>query len=145
MLPPINFFLLIIQGAIFLLVLAILNKTLFGPILRVLHQREDRTEGFLKKSEEIEEETEKSVKSYNEKLRQAKKEALELRRKYILESTKKKEVLVGNARKEATLYLEEMKEKLREETESTRKMLLDQIEALGRGIAEKVLGRSIGT
>ena len=68
MFSPVNLFgltvyplLLVVQGAIFLLALWILNKGLFKPVLKILREREERTEGFLCESERTEEKAGKTT------------------------------------------------------------------------------------
>jgi F-type H+-transporting ATPase subunit b len=135
--------LLIVQGVIFLLVLWFLNKVLFKPILKILHGREEKTEGSLSEADETEKKAEKTLEQYNEKFRQAKKEALELKRKLILEGTEKREAAIGRAKKEAQGFLEEMRRNIAEEAEQTKKSLHQQVDAIGQIMAQKALGRSV--
>ena len=135
--------LLIVQGIIFLLVLWFLNKVLFKPILKILHGREEKTEGSLSEADETEKTAEKTLEQYNEKFRQAKKEALELKRKLILEGTEKKEAAIDKAKKEAQGFLEEMRRNIAEEAEQTKKTLHQQVDAIGQIMAQKALGRSV--
>jgi F-type H+-transporting ATPase subunit b len=135
--------LLIIQGVIFLFVLWFLNKVLFKPILKILQEREERTEGFLNQADQVGEKAEKTLEQYNEKFRQAKKEALELKRKLILEGAEKKEAAIDKARKEAQGFLEEMRRNIAEEAEQTKKTLHQQVDAIGQIMAQKALGRSV--
>ncbi|MDI6776182.1 MAG: ATP synthase F0 subunit B [Syntrophales bacterium] len=143
MLPSINISLLVIQGVIFLLVLWFLNRNLFKPILKILHERDERTEGFLQKSEEMEEKAKETFAEYTEKLRQARRETLAIKKKHILEGAERREEIFGRVRQEINVFLEEIRGKISEETESSRKALYQQIETLGGAIAEKVLGRSV--
>jgi F-type H+-transporting ATPase subunit b len=135
--------LLIVQGVIFLLVLWFLNKILFKPILKILRDREERTEGFLNQADQVDEKAEKTLEQYNEKFRQAKKEALELKRKIILEGAGRREVVIDKARKEAQGFLEEMRKSIVEEAERTKQTLHQQVDAIGQIIAQKALGRSV--
>ena len=112
MIPEINFSLLIIQGVIFLLVLFLLNKTLFKPILRILHEREERTEGFFRKSEEIGKRAKETLEKYKERIQLAKKESLELKRKYVSEGNEEKENILNKAREETNKYLESIRDKI---------------------------------
>ena len=143
MIPEINFSLLITQGVIFLLVLFLLNKTLFKPILRILHEREERTEGFFRKSEEIGERAKETLEKYKERIQLAKKESLELKRKCVSEGNEEKEKILNKAREETNKYLESIRDKIKSESDATRKVLIKQVENLSRGIAEKVLGKSL--
>ena len=135
--------LLVIQGLIFLLILWFLNKILFKPILKILQQREEKTEGFLNQADQVGEKAEKTLEQYNEKFRQARKEALELKRKLVLEGTAKREVEIDKARKESQGFLEEMRRNIAEEAEQTKKTLHQQVDALGQIVAQKALGRSV--
>ncbi|MFA4915405.1 MAG: F0F1 ATP synthase subunit B [Syntrophales bacterium] len=143
MLPTINIYLLIVQGVLFLIVLWFLKKNLFKPILNILHERDERTEGFLRKSGEIEEKANKTFAHYTEKLRQARRETLDIKKRYSGEGLETRESIMGKARQEANVFLGEIKVKISEETEASRKDLYRQIGDLGQAIAEKVLGRSI--
>jgi len=150
MFSPVNLFglnvyplLLVVQGAIFLLSLWILNKGLFGPILKILQEREERTEGFLCESERTEERARKTLEQYKEEFSLAMKEARDLKRKYVSEGTEKKEKILEKAIREARLFLEEIRGEISKEAESTRKALYKQVESLGKNLAGKVLGRSV--
>jgi F-type H+-transporting ATPase subunit b len=135
--------LLVIQGLIFLLVLWFLNKILFKPILKILREREERTDGFLNQADQVGEKAEKTLDQYNEKFRQARKEALELKRKLILEGAEKREAAIDKARKEAQGFLEEMRRNIAEEAAQTKKTLYQQVDAIGQIMAQKALGRSV--
>ncbi|HPD19998.1 MAG TPA: ATP synthase F0 subunit B [Candidatus Pacearchaeota archaeon] len=135
--------LLVIQGIIFLVVLWVLNKILFKPILKILHDREEKTEGFLNQADQIEEKAENTLEQYNKKIRQARKEALEIKRKLILEGAEKREAAIDKARKEAQGFLEEMRRNIAEEAEQTKKALHQQVDAIGQIMAQKALGRSV--
>ena len=135
--------LLIVQVVIFLFVLWFLNKVLFKPILRILQGREEKIEGSLSEADGTEKKAEKTLEQYNEKFRQARKEALELKRKLILEGTEKKEAAIDKARKEAQGFLEEMRRNIAEEAKQTQKTLHQQVDAIGQIMAQKALGRSV--
>ena len=135
--------LLVIQGIIFLLVLWFLNKILFNPILKILQDREERTEGFLNQADQVGEKAEKTLDQYNEKFRQARKEALEIKRKLILEGAEKRKAAIDKARKEAQGFLEEMRRSIAKEAEQTKKTLHQQVDAIGQIMAQKALGRSV--
>ena len=68
-----------------------------------------------------EKKAEETLKQYNAKFRQARKEALELKRKLILEGTEKKEAAIDKAKKEAQGFLEEMRKNIAEEAKQTNK------------------------
>ena len=135
--------LLVIQGLAFLVVAVFLTKILFKPILKIIREREEKTEGFLNQADQVEEKAEKTLEQYNERFRQARKEALEVKRKLILEGAEKREAAIDKARKEAQGFLEEMRKSITEETEKTKKTLHQQVDAIGQIMAQKALGRSV--
>jgi F-type H+-transporting ATPase subunit b len=135
--------LLVVQGLIFLVVAVLLTKILFKPILKIIREREERTEGFLTQADQVGEKAEKTLEQYNEKFRQARKDALELKRKIILEGAAKREDTIEKARKEAQGFLEEMRKEIASEAVQTKKTLHQQVDALGQIMAQKALGRSV--
>ena len=143
LLASVNIWLFVAQGAVFLVVLAFLNKVLFQPILGLLHEREEKTEGFMRDAGAKEKAAESTSLEYKEKLRQARKEVLEAKKQYIAEGTNTRTELLEKARKEANQSLEEIKSGIATASEEARKALGEQIETLGKEIAERVLRRSL--
>jgi F-type H+-transporting ATPase subunit b len=143
LLDSVNIRLFVAQGVIFLIVVAFLNKVLFKPILGLLHEREEKTEGFMRDAGEKEKAAESTLVEYQEKLRQARKEVLEVKKQYISEGTNTRTELLEKARKEANQSLEEIKDGIAKASEEARKALGQQTEALGKEVAEKVLRRSL--
>lgn len=142
-LDSVNIWVFITQGVIFLFVVAFLNKVLFKPILGLLREREEKTEGFMRDAGEKEKAAESTLVEYREKLFQARKEVLDVKKRHIAEGTKARTELLEKARKEANQSLEEIKDGIVKASEDARKALGQQIEALGKEIAEKVLKRSL--
>lgn len=136
-------YLVIVQGGIFLLVLWFLDRTLFKPILRILHQREERTDGYLREAEELEGAAQENLRQYEERLLGARKDTIEVKRAIVAQGVAKREDLLAGARKQANGILEEIRANIAGELAATRKALPDKIETLGRTIAEKVLGRAV--
>ena len=135
--------LLLIQGGIFLLILWFLNRNLLQPVLKILHDREAKTEGFFAESEEMGKKVAAAAQGYEEKLGQAKREALELKRSSIAEGIRKREDILGEARSEASAHLDEIRAAVAKEVETTRAVLNEEVLVLGREIAEKILGRAL--
>ena len=80
---------------------------------------------------------------YEEKLRQDRKEVLEVKKQYVAEGTDARTALLEKARREANRSLEEIKDGIAKASEEARKTLSQQIETLGKDKAERVLGRSL--
>ena len=135
--------LLIVQGVIFLVVLWFLNQLLFKPILAILQEREKRTEGFFGEADEIKKQADQLLKQYQERVREAKKGVMEIKRNIVLEGVEQKELLLGNAKKEAQQFLEEMRKNIGEEIQHTKKQLYHQLDEIAKLMAERALGRSV--
>jgi len=139
----VNIPLFIAQGVIFLVVVAFLNKILFKPILGLLREREEKTEGFMRDASEKEKVAESALVEYQEKLRQAKKEILEVKKQFIVEGANVRTEMMGKARLETNEALEEIKDGIVKSSEEARRTLNQQTEGLATEIAAKVLGRSV--
>lgn len=135
--------LILIQGGIFLLILWFLNRNLLQPVLKILNGREAKTEGFFAEADEMGKKAMAAVEDYEEKLRQAKREALDLKRKFVAEGLEKREEVLGGARSEASAHLDGIRDEVAKEVEKTRSVLHEEVRALGREIAEKILGRAL--
>lgn len=135
--------LLLVQGLIFLIVVLLLNAVLFKPILSVLREREEKTEGFAHGAIEIERKAQGIFEQYKNEFRLARREALGIKKNYVAEAAHVREATLDGARKEASHALEEIRSKINQEVETARRTLHQEIESLGRTLAEKVLGRSI--
>ena len=135
--------LIIIEGIIFLFVLGFLNKILFKPILKILHEREEKTEGFLRDADEKKKTAQSSLEQYELGLRKARKEALGLKKQHVAEGASERTAVLEKARQEAGASLEEIKAKISQASEAARKTLHQQAQTMAREIAEKVLGRGV--
>lgn len=143
MLPEIDFNLLLIQGGLFLVVLWVLKRFLFEPLLNIFHEREERTEGLLKKAEKTRREAQKTLADYEARMIQARKEILDIKKTHTESGKQKRDEILRKARSEAQGEIEQMRGKIKEEIDSARDLLQERVAVLGRQIAEKVLGRSI--
>ncbi len=77
--------LVLIQGVIFLFVLWFLNTVLFKPLTAVLKEREEKTEGSARGADDIEAKAEATLQEYKDKFRQARREALDIKKKFVAE------------------------------------------------------------
>ena len=135
--------LVLIQGVIFLFVLWFLNAVLFKPLTAVLKEREEKTEGSARGADDIEAKAEAALQEYKEKFRQARREALDRKKKFVAEGVEVKEATLEKARQEASVALDQIREKIAQETKTARETLRSEVQAIGNGLAEKVLGRDI--
>lgn len=117
--------LLIAQIVNFLLLLLVLYKFLYNPILKMLKDREERIEKSLKQCEDIEIKVENTAKEREEIILSARKESSK-----IIEEAKKtgeslKESMVLSAKDEAKEILENVKKDIEKEKELMFKEIKD--------------------
>lgn len=128
---------------VFLLLVYPVNKLLIGPFLRVLGERQERSEGAQQRVSSIGEEARGLSGEVDGRLAEAR-EAAQARRAEILAAGREEESrLLGSAREDATGTIEAMRASVQEELGTARATLEDGAAALAREAAAQILGRSI--
>jgi F-type H+-transporting ATPase subunit b len=124
---------------VFLIVLFLLKKMAWGPILSTIKEREDAIDGALRAAEKAQEEIEK-LKTYNDNvLKEAKAE-----RDNILKAGREaKEAIIAEAKdragKEAEKIIAQARESIHNEKMAAITELKNQVATLSIEIAEKIL------
>lgn len=134
---------LIFQIIVFLTFIWILNRFLFKPVLNVLDERLEKTEGLKKKANAIEEEVKEKREGYESKLKEAKEKTKEIKNGLKKEGLYEEKKIVNNAAKEMKEVIEEGKGEIFKEIEQVKTEMEKERKDISHGIAEKVLGRSI--
>lgn len=115
--------LLLAQIVNFLVLLYILKRFLYGPILKVLDERKKRVTQSLKDAEEIERSLQKTQEESDKKFNQATLEA----RKIIEEATKDANTLLSDARAKATEAAQEIMEKSSQSIEFQKEKMMKEV------------------
>ncbi len=127
----------------FLIVLFVLTKFAWKPILASLKEREDSIEDALQAAEEAKKEM-AALKAKNEELL---KQAREERDAMLADARKIKEQIIGEARekanKEATIIVEDAREQINSEKQAALVELKNLIATYSIEIAEKVLKQEL--
>lgn len=134
---------LILHVLLVVLMVAILNKTLFTPINRVLAKREQKSKGRLEEARRLLATIEGHLARYEGALRAARAEGyrvLELQRR---EETQQREVRLSNTRDEIARMLAVEKKSIERQGEEGRRALEVDAQKLGLEISTRVLGRPI--
>jgi F-type H+-transporting ATPase subunit b len=128
---------------IFGLVVVVLGKFAWGPILNGLQKREDFITKSLEDAKQNRDEAEARLKEYEAKLREAQEEASRL----VDEGRRDAEVLrskiEGQAREEATALLERAKREIRIATDSAVKELFSLSASLATDVAQRVIKKEL--
>jgi len=134
---------LVIQVIHFLILVYILNRLIFRPILRLMDERDGHIEKTKKSVGEALDKTEvlkeRCVSQVHQASNEATQERTELRETGIAET---KELLERSKEETAVIRAETDKETERE-IEMTRPLMHDQVIVLAEGIIEKLLGRRL--
>jgi F-type H+-transporting ATPase subunit b len=131
-----------IPSAILLLVLYFyLKAMLFGPIAKVLKQREELTKGARKAAEQSLARAEQKAKEYEDKLREAKGEVYrdqeETRKKWLADQAAQ----LAQAKAKAEASMNSAREGIAQEVATARQGLADSSATMADQIATSVLAR----
>lgn len=134
---------LLIQMVTFLVLVYILNLLLYKPILNIIDRRKKQFEELENEIKLFNESVDKKAFEYEEKLKQAKSSASELKKEIIQEGNTQAKSIVDVVRTEIPLLTQEFQQKMNKEMQAARLILDNQSQKLSLEIAEKVLGRSV--
>ena len=119
------------------------NRFLLQPLLKVLRERIEAVEGTAGRASEIREEALARRSNLEERLAQARAEALAQRVRILGETEVEEKSLIDAARATAAVSVAELRETLAGELESARSALESDARALAQEAAAKILGRAL--
>ena|GEM_PF-2133965 len=142
--PMINLdYTLLIQAAIFIVFVLLINQFMFRPVVRLLERRKEATTGAQEKALSLQEKAEREAALLEEKLAQARQEAALERdrvKKKVLEEQKQ---YLERARRAIEKDIPALREKALEEAKKVEDSLKKGMGPFAEKIAAKVLGRSV--
>ncbi|MHB8172384.1 MAG: F0F1 ATP synthase subunit B [Thermincolia bacterium] len=127
----------------FLVLLAILNKLLYKPILSTLEERKRTIRESLEKAEVARIEADKLQSQYQAQMLQAKKETQEIIEKATKMGEEMKEDIVKNAKNEADKAIKKAQDEIVREKNQAVAALREEVATLAVLAAGKVVGRAI--
>jgi len=134
---------LLYQMAIFLALVFVLNILLYKPLLKIIDRRKKQLEELENEIKLFNDSVDKKASEYEEKLKQAKANASELKKEIILEGNEQAKKIVDTVRGEIPALTQQFQQKIDKEIAAARKILDTQSKKLSVDIAQKVLGRSV--
>ena len=134
---------ILIQMANFILLIFILRKLLYVPILGVMNERKERMEESDGEVKRLKQEVEQKFSEYEEKVRLAKLDAMEQRNAIVKEGANLAKSMIDAVRSEIPALMEQLNARITREVDAARAILRSQSRKISLEIAEKVLGRSI--
>lgn len=136
-------FTLLIQAFNFFLLLVILNKVLYKPILKILEEREQRIDGQLQQAKKIVEEGQVLQGDYDKKLYNAKIEAMNTKNAARSAASEQANSIIDDSRKKAEEIINQMQQQMVLELAQAKKELEPELSVMSATIAQQILGRKV--
>jgi F-type H+-transporting ATPase subunit b len=134
---------LIVHVIAIVVMVGILNATLFKPINKVLEARERRGKGRLGEAGDILTRVESQLAAYESGLRGARSEAYQLLEAEHATARAKREAKLAEVRDELTKSTSKQKQELARQSEEARKSLQANAQELAHEVGTRILGRRI--
>jgi len=128
---------------LFLILVPVLNRLLFQPLLAVLDERERQIEGTEARANELGQQAEQELARYEAAVRDARGEAERARKTTIDAAQSAQADSVAAARSEVASVVESARSELRAAMGVARRVLQSQSRELAREAAARLLGRSL--
>jgi len=134
---------LILHVVIILVMVFVLNATLFKPINRILEEREKRTRGRSTEAQDILHRVEQKISHYEHSLREARAEGYRLMEKQRTEAMSERQAKLNVVREEMNQLIAEQKNIIRAQMEEARTTLASDSRRIAAEIGAQILQRPI--
>ena len=134
---------LILHVIIILVMVYVLNATLYKPINQILESREKRTRGRLSEAQETMKSVKEKLAEYEGSLRQARSEAYAHAESQRAEAMMERQRRVNEMRKELAQSIAAEKETIQQQATQARASLEVESRLIARDISSRVLNRSV--
>ena len=131
------------QIANFLLLLLILNFTVYRPIRRILGQRGDEFLSFQGMIEDFQNRSEKDAKTLEENMASARSEGFKEKENLKNAGLEEEKVTLQGAISSADEKIDKAKGEIDRDAAQARQSLEEEVKVFSKELAEKLLGRSI--
>ena len=135
---------LFIHIAIILVMVFILNRTLFRPVNRVFAERERRTHGRSDEARRTTQQVEESLLHYERSLREARVESYHTMERQRTEAMGERQRRMAVVRDEMGGKVEEEKKAIRDQSAEARATLENEARRVAASVSTQILGRSVG-
>lgn len=134
---------LLLHGIIIIIMVVVLNRTLFRPINRILEERDRRTRGLQSEAEETFSRIDQSLRQHEQTLRGARAEGYQLLERQRAEALSERERQIAAARELLSKQTSTEKQQIRLQAEIARTTLSHEARAMGLRISSQILGRPV--
>lgn len=132
-----------LQFVNFIILLIILNKLLYRPLMKVIAERREAIEGSHDRAKSLEADIEDKMQRYQQQLSDAKIAANEERNKLKKAATEEETKLLSEAQGKAATRLQAIKSQVGDEAAAASTTLKSEAKSLAGQIASKILGREL--
>jgi len=136
---------LILHGTIIMIMVVVLNRTLFRPISRILTERDRRTTGLLSEAEQTLLRIDQSLRQYEQTLRGARAEGYHLLEQQRAEAIRERERQIASASELLVKQTSTEKQKITSQAEVARTTLSKEARRIALRISSQILGRPVAS
>ncbi len=134
---------LLLHLLLIVIMIAVLNSTLFKPINKVLEERESRTAGRLSEAQSMLAKVKESLAEYERKLREARTEGYRLMERERLAALQEREKKIASVKEEIGHWVAEEKINLARQSESVQATLKVEAQKIALEIGSQILRRPV--
>ncbi len=134
---------LLIHVALIVIMVAVLNRTLYKPINQILAEREDQTRGRLKEAKRLTNTVETKLAQYEQSLRAARTEGYRLLEQERAVVLKERDAKIGTLRTEIGAWTAQQMEEIERQAAEARGFLAGESSKTALEISSRVLRRPI--
>jgi F-type H+-transporting ATPase subunit b len=127
-----------------LLLIYILNRTLFKPINQVLDERERLGVGRIGEARRMLGEYEERLKRYESQLREARGEAYQRLEAERREATIERQQMIAGVKAETTAQIDAAKQEIAEQAAGAKQILEKEVRVMAATISSQILRRTVG-
>jgi F-type H+-transporting ATPase subunit b len=134
---------LLFHVLIIILMVIILNRTLFKPINRILEERDRRTSGLLNEAGQTLATIDQSLRQYEQNLRTARADGYQLLERQRAEAVREREQQIAAARELLSKQTSKEKQEISLQAEKARTTLSTEAGKIASRISSQILGRPV--
>ena len=134
---------LLVQAVNFLLLLVLLYKLAYRPLLAKMEERTAAIKQQLEEAERAREEGRRSLAEHEARLQTARAEAGAIRERALREAQAEEQKLIADAKEEAARLLESARAEIRQDVRRARAELRQEVGTLAVEIAERLIKREL--
>ena len=135
---------LLLHVLVVVVMIAVLNRTLYRPVNKILEEREQWTKGRVSEAHRALTETEKNLARYERSLREARGAGYQLVEAERANALTSRERALASLREEMRLLVREQKSEIDVQAEEARRTLENDSRKIAERISAQILARSIG-